>query len=65
MTFYTRPTMDVLKTMGKHRSVSYNGKHLNTMYTFDKFNKDDGGWREWTYEVVKTVFIITILKPYK
>ena len=35
------------------------------MYTFDKFNKDDGGWREWTYEVVKTVFIITILKPYK
>ena len=28
------------------------------MYTFDKFNKDDGGWREWTYEVVKTVFII-------
>ena len=35
------------------------------MYTFDKFNKDDGGSREWTYEVVKTVFVITILKPYE
>ena len=42
--------------------MRYNDKNRRYDIYLYKFIKDNGGWSNWTYEVVKTAVIITIME---